>query len=95
MELSAFLDAMRAQTEVVANSETHLKMHELSQQALQITAQINGSYHTPEELRELMQMLTNGGCGDDLSLFPFRPLPCSALRETRTETASLICATWC
>lgn len=70
MELSAFLDAMRAQTEVVANSEAHLKMHELSQQALQITAQINGSYHTPEELRELMQMLTNGGCGDDLSLFP-------------------------
>lgn len=70
MELSAFLDAMRAQAEVVAGSEIHLMMHELSQQALQITAQINGAYHTPQELRALMHTLTNGGCGDDLGLFP-------------------------
>ena len=70
MELSEFLDAMRTRAEVIANSETHLKMHELSQQALRITAEINGSYHTPEELRALMRELTNGGCGDDFGLFP-------------------------
>ena len=70
MELSEFLDAMRSQAEVAANSETHLKMHELSQQALRITAEINGSYHTPQELRALMRELTNGGVGDDLGLFP-------------------------
>jgi acetyltransferase-like isoleucine patch superfamily enzyme len=70
MELSEFLDAMRSQAEVTANSETHRKMHELSQQALRITAEINGSYHTPEELRALMRELTNGGVGDDLGLFP-------------------------
>ena len=70
MELSAFLDAMRTQAEVTANSETHRKMHELSQQALRITAEINGTYHTPEELHALMQELTNGGCGDGLGLFP-------------------------
>ena len=70
MELSEFLDAMRTRAEVIANSETHLKMHELSQQALRITAKINGSYHAPEELRALMRELTNGGCGDDFGLFP-------------------------
>ncbi len=70
MELSEFLDAMRSQAEVTANSETHRKMHELSQQALRITAEINGFYHTPEELRALMRELTNGGVGDDLGLFP-------------------------
>ena len=70
MELSEFLDAMRTRAEVIANSETHLKMHELSQQALRITAEINGSYHTPEELRALMRELTNGGNGDDFGLFP-------------------------
>ena len=70
MELSEFLDAMRTRAEVIANSETHHKMHELSQQALRITAKINGSYHTPEELRALMRELTNGGCGDDFGLFP-------------------------
>ena len=70
MELSEFLDAMRTRAEVIANSGTHLKMHELSQQALRITAEINGSYHTPEELRALMRELTNGGCGDDFGLFP-------------------------
>ncbi|MBR5619745.1 MAG: sugar O-acetyltransferase [Clostridia bacterium] len=70
MELAEFLDAMRSQAEVTANSEVHLKMHELSQQALRITAEINGAYHTPQELRALMQELTNGGCGEDLSLFP-------------------------
>ena len=70
MELSDFLDAMGSQAEVVANSETHRKMHELSQQALRITAEINGRYHTPEELRALMQELTNGGVGDNFGLFP-------------------------
>ena len=70
MELAEFLDAMRSQAEVAANSELHLQMHALSQQALRITAEINGSYHTPEELRALMQKLTNGGCGEDLGLFP-------------------------
>ena len=55
MNLAEFLDAMRTQAEVTAGSAAHLKMHELSQQALQITARINGAYHTPEELFSLMQ----------------------------------------
>ena len=70
MELAEFLEIMATGEEVTAGSETHLKMHELSQEALRLTAEINSSYHTPDELRALIQSLTNGGCGDDFGLFP-------------------------
>ena len=70
MELAEFLEIMATGEEVTAGSETHLKMHELSQEALRLTAEINSSYHTPDELRALMKTLTNGGCGDDFGLFP-------------------------
>lgn len=70
MELKEFLDILNSGAEIQANSAVHLKMHELSQEALRITAKINGAYHTPEELIELMQVLTAGGCGDDFGLFP-------------------------
>lgn len=70
MELKAFIAAMNSGTEIEAQSETHLKMHALSQEALKITAEINGSYHSEEELKALMQKLTDGGCGEDFGLFP-------------------------
>ena len=38
-------------------SEAHLLMHQMSQEALRITAEINGKYHEPAELRELLAEL--------------------------------------
>lgn len=70
MELKEFIDTMNSGAEITAQSETHLKMHELSQEALKITAEINGSYHSEEELTALMLELTNGGCGTEFGLFP-------------------------
>ena len=70
MELKEFIDRMNSGAEIKAQSETHLKMHELSQEALKITAEINGSYHSEEELTALMLELTNGGSGTDFGLFP-------------------------
>ncbi len=70
MELKEFIDKMNSGAEIIAQSETHLKMHELSQEALRITARINGSYHEKEELTELMLELTNGGSGTEFGLFP-------------------------
>ena len=70
MELKEFIDTMNSGAEITAQSEIHLKMHELSQEALKITAEINGSYHSEEELTALMLELTNGGCGTEFGLFP-------------------------
>ena len=70
MTLEEFIEIMDSGNEVIAQSEVHLKMHELSQEALRITAEINGRYHNEMELKELMKKLTNGGCGDSFGLFP-------------------------
>ena len=51
MELDAFLQYLNSGKTVEKGSEPHLFMHRASQEALRLTAEINGSYHTPEELR--------------------------------------------
>ena len=42
---------------VGGGSDIHMMFHKLSQEALQITAEINGTYHTPEELHGLLEQL--------------------------------------
>ena len=53
MELEQFYEEMKAQKHVVAGGELMQKFHELSQEALKITAEINNKYHSPKELRKL------------------------------------------
>ena len=55
---------------VVANSEVHLMFHKLSQEALRITAEINGKYHTPEELHGLLEELWGREVPNTVGLFP-------------------------
>lgn len=55
---------------VIADSEVHRCMHKLSQEALCITAEINGGYHPPQELHELMEKLIGKPIADSFSLFP-------------------------
>lgn len=71
MTISEFKLLMREEHPVVkAGTEAHMLMHEMSQQALRITAEINSRYHSPEELRALMSELTGTEVPDDLGLFP-------------------------
>jgi acetyltransferase-like isoleucine patch superfamily enzyme len=55
---------------VQCGSEIHLKMHELSQEALRITSQINGKYNPPDELGRLMQQLIGQKLDEKFGLFP-------------------------
>ena len=52
-----FISAMESSSQTKCGGEVHLKMHELSQEALRITSQINGKYNPPDELGRLMQQL--------------------------------------
>ena len=70
MTLTDFLTIMNSGAEVEAGSEAHLFMHELSQEALRITAEMNNSYHTPEELVALMRKLTGNADLPEFGLFP-------------------------
>lgn len=70
MELQEFLDHLNGGRAVVGESEAHLMMHRLSQEALRLTAELNGAYHTPEEIRGLMSQLTGKPVDDSFGLFP-------------------------
>ena len=72
MTTEEFIEIMNSGVVVKAGSPVHLKMHELSQEALKITAEINGSYHTPDELRALMEKLTGWQLDEHFGLFPPR-----------------------
>ena len=70
MDTKEFIEAMNAGVTVYGNSPLHLKMHELSQEALRITMEINNKYHTPEEAVALFSELTGECPGEHFSFFP-------------------------
>lgn len=70
MELEDFLQYMNSGKLIVSGSEAHQYMCKLSQDALRITAQINGEYHTPEEIRILFAQLTGKAINESLNIFP-------------------------
>lgn len=69
-----FLEIMDSGEEIPGGSAVHEKMHELSQEALRITMQMNSAYHAPEELTELLRELTGRDVPRSVSLFP--PIYC-------------------
>lgn len=70
MTVEQFRQHMAAGLPVAEGSEAHQLMHRLSQEALRITAEINGSYHAPEELRRLLAELWGHEVPDSIRLFP-------------------------
>lgn len=70
MDLQAFLDHMNSGKTIKGGSEAHLCMCALSQEALQRTAELNGAYHTPEEVRRIFSTLTGRPVDDTFTLFP-------------------------
>lgn len=70
MDLETFLNHLNSGKPVQGGSELHQFMHGVSQEALQITAEINGSYHNPEELRNLFSQLIGSPVDETFGLFP-------------------------
>lgn len=65
-----FLDYASAGNLIVAGSPIHTIMHDLSQRAIESTTKINSSYHSPEELRDLMSDLIGKPLDDSFRFFP-------------------------
>lgn len=70
MDLEAYLEHLNSGEPVTGGGEVHLFMHGVSQEALQITAEINGSYHEPEQLRALFSQLIGQPVDESFALFP-------------------------
>ncbi|MBC3887470.1 sugar O-acetyltransferase [Acetobacterium paludosum] len=70
MVINDFLSHLNRGETVMGGSEVHRMMHELSQEALKVTAEINGSYHTPEEIRVLFSRLIGKPVDETFAMFP-------------------------
>ncbi|GAA6409404.1 sugar O-acetyltransferase [Blautia hominis] len=65
-----FIEYMDSGKKVIGGTKIHECMERLSQEALQLTAELNGCYHTPEEIRVLMERLTKKPVDESFRLFP-------------------------
>ncbi|MDE5793096.1 MAG: sugar O-acetyltransferase [Muribaculaceae bacterium] len=70
MTTEEFIRIMDSGEVIPGGSPIHVKMHELSQEAIRITMQINNAYHNHEEIIALMSELTGTEIDDSFGLFP-------------------------
>jgi len=70
MTIEQFRERMATGEPIIGGSELHMEFHKYSQEALRITAEINGSYHTPEELRKLLSELWAIDVPESFGMFP-------------------------
>ena len=70
MTLTDLLDALNAGITITGNSPLHHVMHDTSQEALRITGELNGSYHPPARVRELLAELIGEPVDESVTVFP-------------------------
>ena len=70
MTVKEFRKTMVGTEYIPAGSALHLAFHVFSQAALKITAELNGRYHAPEEVRRLMSELTASEIDESFAMFP-------------------------
>ncbi|MCP2036496.1 acetyltransferase-like isoleucine patch superfamily enzyme [Planomicrobium sp. HSC-17F08] len=70
MEINDFLAHLNSGKAIEGGSKMHQMMHDLAQEALKITVELNGKYHTPEEVQELFSRLAGKTVDPSFALFP-------------------------
>ncbi|WP_226347111.1 DapH/DapD/GlmU-related protein [Agilicoccus flavus] len=81
MDETEFLAQVNSGGTIEAGSEAHAFMHRSSQEALEVTAELNGGYRTPEEVHELLERLTGAPVPASVALFP--PFHCEFGKNLR------------
>lgn len=70
MDAETFRQTILSDGYVGANSDLHEFMHESAERARMHTAKLNGSYHTQEEINEILTQLWGEKPGDGFKMFP-------------------------
>ncbi len=70
MDLHDFLDHVDRGAVIEGGSEHHAFMGASAQDAMRTCAELNSTYHPPEEVRALLARLTGGRVDDTVTLFP-------------------------
>ncbi|WP_062516442.1 DapH/DapD/GlmU-related protein [Demequina gelatinilytica] len=70
MDIDDLLDELNSGRTIPAGSPLHETMHRASQEAQRLTAELNGRYHEPSEVRALMERITGRRIADSVTVFP-------------------------
>ena len=70
MDLQQYLRYLNSGKTVIAGSEEHQYMHNLSQEAIRICMELNNTYHSAEEICALMSELIGKPVDPMFSMFP-------------------------
>jgi acetyltransferase-like isoleucine patch superfamily enzyme len=70
MDINDLLAHLNRGEAVEGGSELHRVMHNISQEALKLTAELNGHYHTSEEIQELFSLLIGKPVDKTFVMFP-------------------------
>lgn len=70
MTLDDLLEALNSGQTITGESPLHQVMHQTSQEALRVTGELNGSYHDPNRVRELLGELTGQPVDETVRVFP-------------------------
>lgn len=70
MNLESFLEHMNKGLPAPSHSEIHIFMTGLAHEAMRVTAELNGAYHEPDEIRALMAKLTGKPVDESFGMFP-------------------------
>ncbi|KZM34770.1 sugar O-acetyltransferase [Oerskovia enterophila] len=70
MDLEDFLDHVNRGELIEGGSEQHAFMHGTAQEALQVVADLNSGYRTPDEVRALLSRLTGVVVDESVTVFP-------------------------
>lgn len=70
MNLRKFLELLNSGRPIEGGSKAHIFMHSLSDEAIRLTAELNNSYHTLEDIRELMSKIIGKTVDKTFRLFP-------------------------
>lgn len=87
MQLQEFLNKLNAGNTVHTGSEVHQFMHKAAQEALKLTAQLNNSYHTPDEIRQIFSTIIGKPVDNTFGLFP--PSTQTAVKISELENMCL------
>lgn len=70
MDINAFLSHVNAGEPIPAKSEVHLFMIGLAQEAMRVTAELNTSYHEPDDVCALISKLIGKPVDASFGMFP-------------------------
>ncbi|QPZ38859.1 sugar O-acetyltransferase [Paramicrobacterium chengjingii] len=70
MQLNDLLEVLNSGRTITGDSPLHEVMHRTSQEALRITGKLNGGYHEPARVRELLAELIGAPVDETVTVFP-------------------------